>query len=563
MNENDFFDEPQSSGEPVLTLDNRQEQLSEKIDRELGASSQEFSEDTEKVTNTVNTGSNTESVNLSKDIPEVNNTAVQNSQQKTNAPAQQQNAAAYNYARSNNPYESGGYITDYTGGAMYKQAPAKPPLGSGVKAYIIAIVGLCVIFFGMFVFECYSQYTTNGGIGSNLDDWLESYGNYGNFSLPDIYENDDSDDEADMPEIDPDSDKEKDKSESNVSDRKAAPDADKVVNEKAANLNAEDQPEDIDSGEYTARNAYREVEKSVVNIIVYTGEVGDEDTKDGTGSGIIISEDGYIVTNSHVIDDSKSVGVEVIASNGSSYAAAVVGFDIRTDLAVIKIDETGLKPAHFVNSDQIEVGQDAIAVGSPGGVEYSHSLTRGCVSALNRTVSSNGLVHYIQTDAAINPGNSGGPLLNSAGQVMGINTIKVVNTEYEGMGFAIPSNTVIEIANDLISLGYVSNRVRLGVQVSNYAPTSIFSTDDVKGVSVVSIMDDSPLKGTDVKEGDVITAINGESVTNIQSLFSEMGKYAPGDTVTLKIYRPASSSRKSTEFEAEVTFVADNGETQK
>ncbi|MBQ5439721.1 MAG: PDZ domain-containing protein, partial [Clostridia bacterium] len=123
--------------------------------------------------------------------------------------------------------------------------------------------------------------------------------------------------------------------------------------------------------------------------------------------------------------------------------------------------------------------------------------------------------------------------------------------------------TVIEIANDLISLGYVSNRVRLGVQVSNYAPTSIFSTDDVKGVSVVSIMDDSPLKGTDVKEGDVITAINGESVTNIQSLFSEMGKYAPGDTVTLKIYRPASSSRKSTEFEAEVTFVADNGETQK
>ena len=563
MNENDFFDEPQSTGDKALTLDNRQAQHSEKIDRELNASSQEFSENMENLTNTADTQTVTEGVSLSKEQTQEDIVSGQASQQVENIPVQQQNAAAYDPSAIHNPYESGGYIADYTGGTMYRQIPAKPPLGSGVKAYLIAIVGLCVIFLGMFVFECYSQYTTNGGIGSNLDDWLGAYGNnYGNFSLPDIYGNDDSDDEKPMPEIDPDSDKENKKTESDVSDRKAAPDADKVVNAEAADLKVEDQPDDIDSGEYTARNAYKEVEESVVNIIVYTGEVGDEDTKDGTGSGIIISEDGYIVTNSHVIDDSKSVGVEVITSDEKSYSATVVGFDIRTDLAVIKIDEKGLKPVHFVNSDQIEVGQDAIAVGSPGGVEYSHSLTRGCVSALNRTVSSNGLVHYIQTDAAINPGNSGGPLLNSAGQVMGINTIKVVNTEYEGMGFAIPSNTVIEIANDLISLGYVANRVRLGVQVSNYAPNSIFG-GDVSGVAIKSIMDDSPLKGTQVKEGDVITEINGESITNIQSLFSEMGKYSPGDTVTLKIYRPASSGTKSSEFDVDVTFVADNGETQK
>ena len=138
----------------------------------------------------------------------------------------------------------------------------------------------------------------------------------------------------------------------------------------------------------------------------------------------------------------------------------------------------------------------------------------------------------------------------------------LVKSAIEGMGFAIPSNTAIEISNDLISFGYVANRVRLGIEVSNYV-SSYFSTETSSGVSIRNITDDSPLKGTDVKVGDVITAINGVQTNNFQSLFSEMGKYSPGDTVTLTILRPATAGNNSSVFKVDVTFVADNGETQK
>ena len=557
MNENDFFDEPQSGGSQPLTLDNRKEQLSEKIDRELNGSSQNY--------DTSNIELLDDGVTLSKSLPDEGEAVQQAVGQTQNTQLPQQPTGVESQVSSaQNPYSPSGYMTDYTGGAAAKRAAPKVPLGTGVKVYLIVITALCAIFLGLFVFECYKEYTNDGAFGGDLSKWFDTdYGyDFGGFGLPEFGEDEDEDEDGEMLPFAVDPDNESEKPELNSSDIKNAPDAQTVVDPNAAEIKAEDQPKDIDSGDYTARSVYKKVEMSVVNIIVYAGQVGDEAAKEGTGSGIILSEDGYVLTNSHVISDSKDVGVEVITSDGRSYEAAVVGFDIRTDLAVVKIDETGLSPVHFVNSDQVEVGQDAIAVGSPGGVEYSHSLTRGCVSALNRTVSSNGLVHYIQTDAAINPGNSGGPLLNSAGQVMGINTIKVVNTEYEGMGFAIPSNTAIEIANDLISLGYVSNRVRLGVEVSNYTP-SIYSGEASSGVMIRKITDDSPLNGTQIEAGDVITAINGEKVNNIQSLFSEMGKYAPGDTVTLTILRPATAGTNSSVFTEEVTFIADNGETQK
>jgi len=575
MNENDFFDEPENNTSQPLTLDNRKEQLSEKIDRELNGGMQILSEntaqsgdmsnipDTPNTQETQDTETVVEGVSLSKSLPDKEEAVQQTAQPAQNIPIPQQQTVSGNaYSQVQNPYSSGGYVTDYTRGAAVKRAVPKQPLSPGVKAYLIVITSLCVIFLGLFVFECYREYTSDGAFGGDISKWFDTdYGyDFGAFGLPDF--GNDSDDKDNKPAPDIDSDITDELPKPDISDIKSAPDAETVIDPDAKAIVAEDQPKNIDSGDYTARNAFRQVEASVVNIVVYKGEVGDEKTKDGTGSGIIVSEDGYILTNSHVINDSKGVGVEIITSEGKSYAATVVGFDIRTDLAIVKIDETGLTPARFVNSDQIEVGQDAIAVGSPGGVEYSHSLTRGCVSALNRTVSSNKLVNYIQTDAAINPGNSGGPLLNSAGQVMGINTIKVVNTEYEGMGFAIPSNTAIEISNDLISFGYVANRVRLGIEVSNYV-SSYFSTETSSGVSIRNITDDSPLKGTDVKVGDVITAINGVQTNNFQSLFSEMGKYSPGDTVTLTILRPATAGSNRSVFKVDVTFVADNGETQK
>lgn len=439
-------------------------------------------------------------------------------------------------------------VTDYTGGAPYYAPAPKKKMDKNLKAFLIVISSITAIFVLAFVVECVRN-ANNGGMSLDLDEWLDTDYGY-DFSIPDIDDFEDTDSSEDL--LDSDSQK----------TLKDAPDSDGVINAEAAKLTVADQPENLESGDYSAQKAYKRVENSVVDIVVYDGEVGNDSDAEGSGSGIIVSDDGYVVTNSHVINNSNEYGVEVITTEGVSYKAAIVGFDTRTDLAVLKIDATGLSPVEFVNSDQIQVGQDALAVGSPGGVTYSNSLTRGAVSALNRTISSNKLVTYIQTDAAINPGNSGGPLLNIAGQVMGITTIKIVNTEYEGMGFAIPSNTVIDIVNDLIGQGYVSDRVRLGIvgrAVSNYVSIS----DTPSGIVITDFADDSPFKGTDAQVNDIITAINGEEISDFSGLYAELAKYEPGDEVTVSLYRPATSTKRSQTFDVKITLVADNGETQK
>lgn len=447
-----------------------------------------------------------------------------------------------------NPYSSPVMMNDYTGG----MAVPKQKLSSGLKIYLTVIIGLCIIFLGVFVYECYRAYHQNGLFGGDIERFLDTDYDF-NFAFPESSDTDSStEDETD----DKSDDDAKVSTDSGGVIRKSAPEEDSLYNSDSAKLSVKDQPSDIDSANYSARTAYKKVENSVVNIVTYADTVGDEGYKTGTGSGIILTADGYIATNSHVVNDSRKTPTEVILNNGESYAAKIVGVDVRTDLAVIKIDAQNLTPVGFVNSDQIEVGQDAIAVGSPGGVKYSNSLTRGCVSALNRTVKSNSLVPYIQTDAAINPGNSGGPLLNSAGQVMGINTIKIANSDYEGMGFAIPSNTVVSIVNDIIRQGYVSGRVRIGITGVSVP------TGTTKGVLVKEIADDSPLKNTDLKPEDIITAINGEKIDGMPALFSELSKYMPGDQVTISAVRVPTNSSKSENIEVSIILVADNGETQ-
>lgn len=458
-----------------------------------------------------------------------------------------------------NPYQQGAVqnvncaspyanVTDYTGGAPYYAPAPKKRMNKDLKAFLIVISCITAIFVLAFVFECVRA-QRNGGMSFDVDEWLDTDYGY-EFDLPDdIYDFEDTD--SSEGSTAPDTPK----------DLKDAPSADSVINADAAKLSVADQPKDLDMGDYSAQKAYSRVEDSVVDVVLYDGEIGNDDDVDGSGSGMIVSEDGYIVTNSHVINNSNEYSVEVITSDGTSYKAAIVGFDTRTDIAVLKINASGLSPVEFVNSDQIKVGQDALAVGSPGGVEYSSSLTRGAVSALNRTISSNKLVSYIQTDAAINPGNSGGPLLNIAGQVMGITTIKIVNTEYEGMGFAIPSNTVIEIVNDLIGQGYVSNRVRLGI-VGRASSDSISISDVPDGIIILEFSEDSPFEGTDAKVNDIITAVNGEKIGDFSDLFAELAKYEPGDEVTISLYRPATSTKKSQSFDVKVTLIADNGETQ-
>ncbi len=271
----------------------------------------------------------------------------------------------------------------------------------------------------------------------------------------------------------------------------------------------------------------------------------------GEGSGIIASEDGYIITNAHVVEGATSLAV--ITSDGQKYEAELIGSDEITDLALIKIDATGLTPAEFGDSDSLQVADQVIAVGNPGGMEFNSSVTIGYVSALNRemTDSSTGTsMAYIQTDAAINPGNSGGALVNMYGQVVGINSAKIVDTSFEGIGFAIPINTAQPIISDLKAYGYVKDRPMLGISgqfidslVSRFYGLPV-------GMYVDSISNQS-VSSAGVKSGDVITAIDGQSVTSSNTIKSVIKDKSAGDTVTLTVVRPQSG----TTFTAEVTLV--------
>ena len=195
----------------------------------------------------------------------------------------------------------------------------------------------------------------------------------------------------------------------------------------------------------------------VVSKITTTTYFGLSQEQEGGGSGIIINSDGYIITNQHVINGATTV--KVVLNNGKEYDAKLIGQDRKTDLAVIKIEETNLPTAELGQSSALEVGELAVAIGNPMGLEFAGSVTAGVISALNRTMTVDGRQYtLIQTDAAINPGNSGGALVNKYGQVIGINTVKIGASGYEGMGFAIPIDIAMPIINELLESGYVKGR---------------------------------------------------------------------------------------------------------
>lgn len=315
-----------------------------------------------------------------------------------------------------------------------------------------------------------------------------------------------------------------------------------------------DQPEGEDPMGGNA--VYEKAKQSVVGIRLYEPDADLEDSYIAEGSGVIMTTDGYIITNSHVLGDSDSYGVQVVLYTGEEYVAKVVGYDKKTDLAVIKIEVSGLTAAEFGNSDDLRVGDRVYALGNPGGLNYFNSLTGGWVSALDRAVDSTAqtAMRYIQTDAAINPGNSGGALLNRFGQVVGINTAKIQG--YEGMGFAIPMTTAKGIIDDLMRYGYVSGRVRLGItgqQISTYVARR---NGVPQGVLIRSLSDDSPLQSQGVRVDDIITHINGIEITAFEILTDELARFQPGDLVTLTIYRDGST------FDVEVPLLEDRGETQ-
>lgn len=317
-------------------------------------------------------------------------------------------------------------------------------------------------------------------------------------------------------------------------------------------------------GELSAESIYEMVSPSVVGVVVYDSHADIISDPTSEGSGIVISDKGYIVTNSHVVGNSKQNNIKIVLNTGEEFSGKVLGYDSKTDLAVIKTDKTGLKAATFGNSDEVKVGASALALGNPLGLDFASSLTRGIVSAINRPASGGpkSLVKYIQTDAAINPGNSGGPLINMRGQIIGINSTKIAVAHCEGMGFAIPSNTVKTIVDDIIDKGYVSGRVRLGMtgkMVSNYQ-AQIYNVP--VGFIVSEISSESNLGSSGVQVGDIVTKINGVSVTSLDAFYGELYNHKAGESITLSIFRPSRTRMSSETFEVNVVLLEDKGETQ-
>lgn len=255
----------------------------------------------------------------------------------------------------------------------------------------------------------------------------------------------------------------------------------------------------------------------------------------GSGSGIIISSDGYIVTNNHVVEGASEV--KVILSTQEEYDAKLVGKDERTDLAVIKIEATDLPTAVLGNSSDVQVGELAIAIGNPLGQELAGSLTTGIISAVNRTITvDNQEYTLLQTDAAINPGNSGGALVNAYGEVIGINSVKLAAEDVEGLGFAIPSDTAKPVISDLIEHGYVQGRPIIGITgqaTSDLSP--YYRLPD--GIYVVSVSTYSGAALAGIQPGDVITQCNGQAVTSVSELNEIRDQHKVGDTLTMTIVR--------------------------
>ena len=276
---------------------------------------------------------------------------------------------------------------------------------------------------------------------------------------------------------------------------------------------------------------------------------GQSSTSEATasGSGIIISEDGYIVTNNHVVDSSsestyydisQATSLKVsLYGDDTQYEAQIIGKDAQTDLAVLKIDKTGLTPAEFADSDTVKVGEFAMAVGNP--LDLGTSITCGIVSALNRKVQdSDGKTTYtcIQTDAAINSGNSGGALVNSQGQVIGINTLKVASTGVEGIGFAIPINSTTNVI-DQLKTNQTVKRPYIGISGRDLDETTAKRYNLVTGVYVVSVDEYSAAEKAGLKIGDVIIAADGQTITKMTELNDIKNKHSIGDTIKLKINR--------------------------
>lgn len=433
------------------------------------------------------------------------------------------------------PYGNNGTYNQQYNPQMFAQYPQKKTKG-GIIALIIVLCSLLTIgFIGMMV------YGFSVDIKEDLNSDRSDSGN--SFRLPN------KDSTTPFETLPDTSSQGKTHDESDYSDK---------VNKDYSGMKLESNPKDAKTNNsYTAAKASDKVSDSVVGILCYSDDVPDQadtTTASSQGSGIIFSQDGYIITNAHVIGNSKTAyAIRVVTSDGKVYKAGVVGYDSRTDIAVLKMDDAkGLTPATFGDSSQLEVGQDIIVVGNPGGLDYQNTTTKGVISALDRKLSISSLTKYIQTDAAINPGNSGGPLVNYYGQVVGITTSKIVSETYEGMGFAIPSQTVKSIVDTLVKNGYVEGRVKIGISGIAVTSDQASNYNIPQGIYVQSIVSGGPCDGTSLKEGDIITEVDGETITSFADVYAILETHKPGDKIKVKYY-----SSSSGDGEVEITLQED------
>lgn len=280
----------------------------------------------------------------------------------------------------------------------------------------------------------------------------------------------------------------------------------------------------------TAQEVYRLVNPAVVGVVARLDE-----SEASVGTGVIFRPDGYILTNYHVLEGGWQCSV--ILANGYEYDAAYVAGDRDSDLAVLKVELTGLPAAVFGDSDRLAVGEPVYAIGNPLGMELRGTLTDGIVSAIDRDVEVDGrTMTLIQTNAALNSGNSGGPLINAYGQVVGINTVKMISaySNVEGLGFAIPSASIQRLANDLLTFGRVVPEPVLGVSV---LLQSVEMAPGVRGLEVVEVTPASPADLAGIRVGDCLLTAGGEPLSTSQDLLRVRRRCYPGDQLPVTLWR--------------------------
>ena len=284
--------------------------------------------------------------------------------------------------------------------------------------------------------------------------------------------------------------------------------------------------------ELSFQEIYNKVISSIVSIEAYS------DTAAATGTGVVLTKDGYIVTNHHIIDNHNQC--RVVLSNGREYEAKLVGTDVESDLTVLKIDALGLIPAEFGSSSQTQVGDIVLAIGNPLGSELFGTMTEGIVSAINRNVNVDGYtMSLIQTTAALNPGNSGGALINTAGQVIGITNLKMMSKyeTIEGLGFAIPTVWAKEVVDTLLAQGKITGRPTIGIMcfalVDGSAP--FYGRD--RGIYVDGVTEGSPADKAGLQKGDIILTANGLEVTTLEEFTFVRDQVGVGGTMHLTVWR--------------------------